>query len=139
MKVAEEMDALRTMGFGPVRHLVLPRAIALLLAIPFLILVADLVGVLGGMVVGVVSLDLTARGYLAESRSMLTPWDVTVGLMKGAAYAIAIVVIACQQGFAASGGAEGVGKRTTATVVTSLFSIVVIDALFTVVLRVFDR
>jgi phospholipid/cholesterol/gamma-HCH transport system permease protein len=138
MKVSEEIDALRTMGFGPVRHLVLPRTLALVAVVPLLTLMADFVGVLGGLLVGLINLDLTVAGYISETRKALTLWDVASGLIKSEAFAVAIALIACQQGFATSGGAEGVGRRTTATVVSALFAIVLIDALYTVVLRVFD-
>jgi phospholipid/cholesterol/gamma-HCH transport system permease protein len=135
MKVNEEVDALRTLGLTPFGWLVVPRVIALVLVVPFLTLIADFIGVVGGLVVGMTDLDLTAQGYLIETRLAVHGWDVTTGLIKSVVFALAIGLIACQQGFAASGGAEGVGKRTTSTVVTSLFAIVVIDALFTVMFR----
>lgn len=136
MRVSEEIDALRTMGLGPMRYLVLPRAAALMLVAPALTLLADLAGVAGGLVVGVTSLGLSASTYLRETRSALTAWAVYSGAIKSVAFALAIALIACQQGFAASGGAEGVGKRTTTTVVTSLFALIVIDAAFTIVFQV---
>jgi len=137
MKVSEEIDALRTLGLRPFSWLVVPRVLALLVVLPALTVLADFVGVLGGIFVGITSLDLTFQGYVVETQKSVELWDVQHGLLKSVAFALAIALIACQQGFAASGGAEGVGKRTTATVVTSLFVIVVIDALFTVVFRAF--
>lgn len=137
MKVSEEVDALRTLGLRPFSWLVVPRVIALLVVVPALTIVADLVGLLGGLFVAVTSLDLTAQGYFGESRKAMELWDIEHGLIKSLAFALAIALIACQQGFAASGGAEGVGKRTTSTVVTSLFTIVILDALFTIVFRFF--
>ena len=137
MKVSEEIDALRTMGFGPIRYLVLPRALALMLVMPVLTLLGDLVGVLGGMVVGMTTLDLTLSGYLSETRKALMPWDVLSGAIKSVVFALAIVLIACQQGFATTGGAEGVGKRTTASVVTTLFALIIIDAGFTMFFHFF--
>lgn len=138
MKVGEELDALRTIGLRPFAWLVVPRTLALLIVTPFLTLIADLVGVLGGLVVGVTSLDLTAQGYLIETKKAVELWDVQHGVIKSFAFALAISLIACQQGFSASGGAEGVGRRTTSTVVTCLFALVLIDALFTIVFRMFD-
>ncbi len=132
MKVSEEIDALQTLGFGPVRYLVLPRVFALMLVMPVLTLMADLFGILGGLVVGLVSLDLTTTGYLIETKKAVALWDVGSGLLKSVVFAIAIAVISCQQGFATSGGAEGVGRRTTASVVAILFSLILIDAGFTV-------
>jgi phospholipid/cholesterol/gamma-HCH transport system permease protein len=131
MKVSEEIDALQTLGFGPIRYLVLPRVVGLMLVLPFLTLFADLVGILGGMVVGLLSLDLTITGYLIETRKALSVWDVGSGLVKSVVFAVAIALISCQQGFATSGGAEGVGRRTTASVVSILFSLILIDAGFT--------
>ena len=133
MKVSEEIDALRTMGFGPMRHLVLPRALGLMLVMPLLTLVADAVALAGGLLVGVLSLDLTPMAYLLETQKAVTLWDVTSGVLKSVVFAFAIALIACQQGLATSGGAEGVGRRTTSSVVAILFALILIDASFTVV------
>jgi phospholipid/cholesterol/gamma-HCH transport system permease protein len=138
MKVGEEIDALRTIGLRPFAWLVVPRTIALLIVMPFLVLIADLVGVLGGLFVGVTSLDLSVQGYVNETKKAVELWDVEHGLVKSVAFALAIALVACQQGFSASGGAEGVGRRTTSTVVTCLFALVTLDALFTIVFRSFD-
>jgi phospholipid/cholesterol/gamma-HCH transport system permease protein len=138
MKVNEEIDALRTLGLTPFGWLVVPRVVALILVVPVLTLIADFTGISGGLLVGIIDLDLTARGYFIQTLIAVKGWDVVTGLIKALVFSIAIALIACQQGFAASGGAEGVGKRTTSTVVTSLFAIVVIDALFTVIFRAFD-
>ncbi len=132
MKVSEEVDALRTMGIGPLRFLVLPRMIALFLVMPVLTLLADVVGMLGGLLVGITSLDLTITSYLTETRRALHVWDVFQGLIKCGVFGLAIGLIACQQGLATSGGAEGVGRRTTASVVIALFALILIDAAFTI-------
>ena len=138
MKVSEELDALRTIGLGPFGWLVVPRAIALVFVVPLLTLIGDFISILGGLVVGVTSLDLTARGYFNETVKAVHGWDIGTGVIKSFVFAIAITLIACQQGFAASGGAEGVGKRTTGTVVSCLFALVILDAMFTVLFRTFD-
>jgi phospholipid/cholesterol/gamma-HCH transport system permease protein len=138
MKVYEEIDALRTMGFGPIRYLVLPRMVALILVLPILTLIADFIGILGGYVGGRLNLHLSGVAYFSELQSSLLPWDVLSGVIKSVAFAIAIALISCQQGFATSGGAEGVGRRTTAAVVTILFSLILIDAGFTVFFAGFD-
>ncbi|MCC6524934.1 MAG: MlaE family lipid ABC transporter permease subunit [Polyangiaceae bacterium] len=135
MRVSEEIDALRTMGFCPVRYLVLPRVAALALVGPVLTLLGDIVGVAGGALVGVIKLDIGPTAYLAELRTAIFPADVATGLVKGAAFGVAIALIGCHHGFATTGGAAGVGRRTTATVVTCLFTIVVLDTLFTVFFR----
>ena len=137
MKVSEEVDALRTLGLRPFSWLVVPRVIALMIIAPMLTVIADIIGVLGGLVVGVTSLDLNVHGYFIETRKAMELWDVEHGIIKSVVFALAIGLIACQQGFAASGGAEGVGQRTTSTVVTSLFTIVVLDAVFTMTFRFF--
>lgn len=138
MKVSEEIDALRTMGFGPMRYLVFPRALGLMLVAPILTILADFVGILGGLVVGVTSLDLGVRGYIVETQHAVNAWDFNSGLVKSVAFALVIALISCQQGFAAEGGAEGVGRKTTSSVVTSLFALVIVDTLFTVFFRAFD-
>lgn len=137
MRVSEEIDALRTMGFGPIRYLVLPRTLALMLVLPALTLVGDLVGVLGGLVVGLTSLDLTVSAYLVETHKAVQVWDVFSGVLKSVVFALAISLISCQQGFAATGGAEGVGRRTTSSVVIILFTLILIDAGFTVFFHAF--
>ena len=137
MKVAEEIDALRTMGFGPMRFLVLPRALALVLVLPVLTLIADFVGIVGGLVVGLMSLHLSVSGYVTETVKAVHVWDVYSGVLKSVVFALAIVLVACQQGLATTGGAEGVGRRTTASVVTTLFSLILLDAGFTLLFHAF--
>ena len=131
MKVGEEIDALRTMGIGPLRFLVFPRILALVLVMPVLTLIGDLMGMLGGLVVGVVSLDLTIVGYLNQTQRALELWDVFNGLIKAGVFGLAIGLISCSQGLATTGGAEGVGRRTTTSVVASLFALILLDAAFT--------
>jgi phospholipid/cholesterol/gamma-HCH transport system permease protein len=131
MKVSEEIDALRTMGFGPMRFLVFPRMFALFLVMPVLTLIADLAGIIGGLLVGIVNLDLTVVGYLNQTGRALSIWDVFQGLIKSGFFGLAIGLISCHQGLATSGGAEGVGRRTTTAVVASLITLIVIDAGFT--------
>ncbi|QSQ25891.1 ABC transporter permease [Pyxidicoccus parkwayensis] len=137
MRVAEEIDALRTLGLEPFSWLVLPRVLALMTVTPVLTLLADLSGILGGLVVAVVSLGLTPRIYFNQTRDALELWDIESGLWMSVAFALFIGLIACQQGMAASGGATGVGRRTTQTVVHSLFAIIFLDAAFTVLYRAF--
>ncbi len=135
MQVNGEIDALRTMGFRPLGHLVLPRTLALLVVVPMLTLLADVAGILGGLVVGVLNLDLTVRGHLNETAGVVTLWDVSSGLVKSVVFAMAIALIACQQGLATSGGAEGLGRRTTSAVVLTLFVLILADAVLTVLFR----
>jgi phospholipid/cholesterol/gamma-HCH transport system permease protein len=137
MKVSEEVDALRTLGFGPLRYLVMPRVLGLIVVMPLLTLLADMLGMLGGLAVGITTLDLTMQAYLIETRNAVHSWDVFSGVLKSGVFGLAIGLISCQQGLATTGGAEGVGSRTTASVVTILFSLIGIDAVFTVFFQYF--
>lgn len=133
MKVSEEIDALRTMGLGPLRFLVFPRVLGLLLVMPILTLIGDFVGILGGLLVGFLSLDLSVSGYINQTQRAVALWDVFQGVIKAGVFGLAIGLIACAQGLATTGGAQGVGRRTTAAVVASLFVIILLDAAFTLV------
>lgn len=134
MKVSEEVDALRTLGLVPLRYLILPRVCGLMLAVPLLTLLADAVGIAGGALVAVTQLDLTWAAFFTELRQAVKLSDIFSGLAKSVVFAAAIALIACQQGLATTGGAEGVGRRTTGAVVAILFVLILIDAVFTVLL-----
>lgn len=133
MRVSEEIDALRTLGLDPYQYLVFPRVLALTLVAPLLTVLADVIGIAGGLLVAMFSLDLTFHAYVAQSEKALDLFDVFSGLLKSAVFGLNIGLIACQRGLATRGGAEGVGRSTTSAVVTSLFAIVVLDAVFTVI------
>lgn len=137
MKVGGEIDALRTFGLRPFTWLVVPRVAALVIVLPALALVGDIVGVLGGLFAGVTRLDLTVKGYFLETLRAVQLTDVGHGIVKSIAFAFAIAMIACHQGFAASGGAEDVGRRTKSSVVRIIFALVVLDVLFTLILGAF--
>ena len=137
MRVSEEIDALRTLGLDPYQFLVFPRVIALVLVLPLLTILADLVGIAGGLLVAMLSLDLTINAYLLEVQKAVGVWDVSSGCLKTAIFGLNIAMIACQRGLATHGGAEGVGRSTTSAVVSSLFAIVVVDAVFTVLFNAF--
>lgn len=138
MKVNEEIDALRTMGFDPLRFLVFPRVLALILMLPLLTLLADLVALFGGLLVAVGGLELTVSAYVVRLRQAIDAFDVFSGVSKSLVFGLVIALIACQQGLSASGGAQGVGRRTTSSVVAGLFAIIVVDSMFTVVMNIFD-
>jgi phospholipid/cholesterol/gamma-HCH transport system permease protein len=131
MVVSEEIDALRALGVDPLRYLVFPRVVSLFFMLPLLTVVADATGMLGGLTVAITSLDLSPTAFFAEMKTIVFVRDIAWGLLKSAAFACAIGLISCQQGLAAGGGAEGVGRRTTASVVTTLFALIAIDAVFT--------
>src|SRR6185436_17700551 len=103
MRVSEEIDALRTMGFAPVPYLIIPRVVALALVAPVLTLLGDVVGALGGLAVGIASLELTPSGYLAELRTAVVTADVWTGLVGSGAFGMASALIGCQQGLATRG------------------------------------
>jgi len=132
MKVSEEVDALRTLGLVPLRYLVVPRVFGLMLVGPVLTLLGDAIGITGGIVIASIQLDVTPAAFIAELRQVMEPWDVLSGLLKSVVFSGTIAVIACEQGLATSGGAEGVGRQTTAAVVSILFSLILLDAVFTV-------
>jgi phospholipid/cholesterol/gamma-HCH transport system permease protein len=135
MRVNDEVDALVTMGFDPIRFLVVPKLIATVIVLPLLTLYADLFGILGGMIVGVVGLDLTAYTYLQASRRSVTVFFLNASLVKAAVFACIIAWIGCQRGFQVRGGVEEVGAATTSAVVTAILLIVVVDSAFAVVLH----
>jgi phospholipid/cholesterol/gamma-HCH transport system permease protein len=137
MKVSEEVDALRTLGFLPLPFLVIPRMLGLVLLAPILVLMADAIGICGGALVASLKLDITPVSFLVQLQSAVKASDIVSGLIKGTVFCAAIALISCQQGLATSGGAEGVGRRTTSAVVSILFTLILLDALFTVVLGVF--
>jgi phospholipid/cholesterol/gamma-HCH transport system permease protein len=137
MKINQEIDALRTLGLEPNAWLVFPRAIALVIAMPALVVAGDFFGIAGGALVGVTRLGLTLPTYVHAVQSAVSAWDVESGVLMSVAFGLAIALIACQKGFAASGGPEDVGRHTTSAVVSCLFFTVVIDAIFTVIYQSF--
>jgi phospholipid/cholesterol/gamma-HCH transport system permease protein len=138
MKVNEEVDALVVMGFDTTKFLVLPKVMALALCGPLLTMLANASGVLGGIVVGILSLDLTAASFVEEVYSILTLTDVVGGLAKSFVFSILIALIGCFRGLQADKGADSVGRQTTSAVVSGIFLIILADAVFTVVYHIFD-
>ena len=133
MKVSEEVDALEIMGLDRTRFLVTPKVVALLLMLPALTVFSDVVGLFGGLTVARFSLELPAQVYLRQLQWVLTPWDVVSGLVKSVVFALLVAGVGCLWGFEARGGAESVGRITTAAIVAGIFMIIVADAVFTVV------
>jgi phospholipid/cholesterol/gamma-HCH transport system permease protein len=131
MKVSEEVDALRSMGFDPLRWLVVPRCLALALTVPLLTWVGNLLGIFGGMGAATVMTHMTARAYVVATANAITGNDFVVGLVKTPFLGLAIGLIACAQGLAAQGGAAAVGTKTTSAVVLAMFAVIVISATFT--------
>ena len=135
MKISDEVDALFTMGFDPTRFLVVPKIVASVFMVPILTLFSNLFAIFGGLVVGVFMLDLTANAYIAQTLKTLTLFDVFWGFFKAAVFALLIAGIGCLRGFQVRGGAAEVGQATTSAVVSSIFLIILADAVFAVILR----
>jgi phospholipid/cholesterol/gamma-HCH transport system permease protein len=132
MKVNEEVDALDTMGLDSTRFLVMPKFLALVLTMPLLVTFASFCGIAGGMLVGVGSLGIPIHAYLNETVVNLNFWRVSQGYIKGECYAVVIASVGCLRGLQTRTGAQGVGLSATSAVVTSIFLIIVVDAVLTV-------
>jgi len=133
MQVNEEVDALVTMGFDPMRFLSVPKLLAMMVVVPLLTIYADFHGILGGLVIGVTGLDLTVRSYLGETQNALTASAIAVSLLKAWVFGVLIASVGCHRGFRVRGGADAVGAAATSAVVTSIFLIIVADSVFAVV------
>ncbi|MBC8416395.1 MAG: MlaE family lipid ABC transporter permease subunit [Candidatus Cloacimonetes bacterium] len=129
MKVTEEIDALRMMAINPIRYIVVPKFLAITICIPLLVTMSTLVGILGGLIVAVTYLDLSAVVFFNRVFEILTMRDALIGLGKSFFFAWVIVIIGSYYGFNVKGGAEGVGKVTTQAVVASIFWVIILDAL----------
>ncbi len=134
MKLTEEIDAMRTMGFEPYRFLVLPRIIALMIAMPLLIFFADIIGIFGGMVVANAQLNISFASFIEHLQSALAIKHFWVGLFKGPFFAWLIASIGCFRGLQVSRDTESIGKYTTMSVVNAIFLVIACDALFSVIL-----
>lgn len=134
MMVNEEVDALKTMGFDPVRFLVVPKIFAAIIVVPLLTIYSDFFGIIGGLIVGVTGLDLTVNTYITQSLKTIKVFDVVTSLIKAAVFAALIAGIGCQRGFQVRSGAQDVGKFTTSAVVSAIFLIVVTDSIFAIIL-----
>jgi phospholipid/cholesterol/gamma-HCH transport system permease protein len=128
MKANEEIDAIRTLGLDPIELLVVPRVLALLVALPMLTFLAMLCGIIGGGVVCAVSLGISPAMFLALLQSDIGIQHFLVGLVKAPIFAFLIAAIGCLEGFKVSGSAESVGAHTTSSVVQSIFVVIVLDA-----------
>jgi len=127
MRVSEQIDALETLSFDPVSFLVMPRILACAIMFPVMIVFADLFGIIGGYLAAISSMDVTAFDFIRGLKDWFRPWDAIFGVIKGFFFGITITSIACYFGFYTTGGAQGVGKSTTTTVVVSCMSIVALD------------
>src|SRR5438309_803474 len=131
MKVNEEIDALETMAISPIRFLVAPKFLAMMIMLPCLTIWANVMGILGGSLFGVAQADFTFVAYVRASVDSLFLRDITTGLVKSVMFGITITAVGCLEGLSTGGGAEQVGRSTTRAVVISIFLVVVVDLLFT--------
>jgi phospholipid/cholesterol/gamma-HCH transport system permease protein len=131
MKVTEQIDALRSMAADPIRKLVVPRLLATLIMMPALCLLGDVLGILGGLVVGVFVLDLSPGFYMNDVLSSLTIEDVLTGAGKAFFFGYFVAIVACWNGLRVEGGADGVGRATTNTVVICAILVVTSDFFLT--------
>ncbi len=138
MKINEEIDALRTIGIGPHELLVLPKILALVIALPLLTVYADVAGVLGGMLMARNQLDVSFDMFLDRLGDAISLSSFLTGVAKAPVFAVIIALVGCYQGFRASGSADSVGRQTTISVVQAIFLVIVADALFSVVFNWLD-
>lgn len=131
MAVTEQIDALRALAASPVKKLVVPRVLATVVMLPLLTIIADAVGLLGGLVISVTQLGLTADFFYTSLMRALTIKDVVGGLVKATVFGFLIAIIACTKGLDTRGGADGVGRSTTSTVVAAAISVLVSDFFLT--------
>ncbi len=138
MKITEEIDAMKTMGFGIFRFIVLPRMVAMMIALPLLIFFADIVGIYGGLLVAKLQLDITPAQFLDRLHSEVDVKHYLVGLFKAPFFAFIIAAVGCFRGFQVSGNTESIGRYTTMSVVNSIFLVIAMDALFSVIFTELD-
>jgi phospholipid/cholesterol/gamma-HCH transport system permease protein len=133
MKVAEELDALEVMGLNQVRYLVVPKYLAMIIMMPCLSLISDLSGIVGGALFEIFQLDQSVSTILVHNQEALVMRDIWTGLVKSIVFGIIIAEVGCYEGFSVQGGAEGVGKATTSSVVVSIFLVIFADVIFTAI------
>ncbi|HVP76440.1 MAG TPA: ABC transporter permease [Thermodesulfobacteriota bacterium] len=136
MQVNEEIDALQTFGISPMEFLVLPRMVALIVMMPLLCLYADVMGILGGIVVGMGMLDLSLTEYLNRTREAVTMTQLWIGLFHGAVFGVLVAMAGCLRGMQCGRSASAVGEATTSAVVTSIVAVIVATAVITLACQV---
>ena len=132
MKLREEVDAMRTLGLDPMEVLVLPRVVALLIMMPVLGFISAMMGLLGGGLVVWMELGMSPAMFIERLRDAVDIWDAAVAFIKAPVFGLLIAMIGCFEGLKVEGSAESVGQRTTASVVEGIFTVIVVDALFSI-------
>ena len=131
MRVTDQIDALGTLSTNPMKYLVAPRLLAGVLALPLLVVVADILGVFGGFLVSIAKLGFSPAGYLASTLQTLTTNDVVAGLAKAGVFGFLVALMGCYHGYNSRGGAQGVGSATTGAVVAASILILAFDYVLT--------
>ncbi|MFK5881781.1 MAG: ABC transporter permease [Sulfurospirillum sp.] len=134
MKITEEIDAMRSMGFEPIVFLVLPRIFALVIAMPLIVFFADIVGVFGGMIVAKTNLGISYAEFIQRGRDVVEVKHILIGLFKAPFFGLLIATIGCFRGFQVTGSTESIGRYTTISVVNAIFWVIACNALISVVL-----
>jgi len=132
MQVNEEIDAMRAMGLDPIEVLVLPRVLALVIALPLLAMFANLMGLAGGAVMSVIALDISVVQFVERLKSVVPIWAFWVGMIKAPVFGLLIALVGCREGLKVGGSADSVGRQTTKSVVVSIFMVMVADAIFSI-------
>ena len=135
MNVTEQIAAVESMGVDPVKYLVAPRVLACLLLTPFLIIYADVMGIIGGYLISVVQFGINDRAYWNFSAAGVCLWDVSIGIIKGFFFGGAIAIVGCYKGFTCKEGAQGVGQACTEAFVASFISILALDFTLAVIFK----
>lgn len=137
MLVTEEILALEVMAISPISYLVVPRFLAMILMVPCLTVLADVIGMIGGYVVGTLAIGIGSDLYIRSTMEALLMKDILSGLVKSFVFAVIIAMIGCYMAFVVRGGAEGVGRATMISVVASLICIILADCVFTTIFYLF--
>lgn len=131
MRVTEQIDALRTLNVNPMKYLVVPRVLAGFIMLPILVFIADIIGVMGGWIVGVTVLDFSSVSYIKQTIDFVQWSDVQSGLIKAAVFGLIVTIMGCYNGYNSGRGAQGVGLATTNAVVSSAILILIFNYLLT--------
>lgn len=131
MKVGEEIEALEVMAINPIRFLVIPRVLAMMVMLPVLTVFGSYIGMVGGWIICTTTLDFNTSSYIVRAVDRPEPWDLFSGLIKSVVFAWIIITISCQRGLEVEGGAEGVGQATTQAVVWSILMMLIANAALT--------
>ena len=131
MKVTEQIEALKTLSTNPMKYLTVPRVLAATISLPFLVATGDIIGIMGGLIVGIIRLDFNIATYIHNTLDYLHFWDVASGIIKGAVFGFIVALMGCFYGLNSKRGAKGVGRATKSAVVTSSILILGVNYILT--------